>query len=125
MNKKASQKSEIPFRDGVYEGEIRDGFPHGVGTYTCKEFVYIGTWFYGTMSGLGVMRYADGGLYKGEFYADRRHGQGQEDVITADGKIQYIGGWKDGQKHGRGIEVSFQEGIEIRHEGIWQHGEKT
>jgi len=122
MKKMVAEKSEIPFRDGEYIGELRNGLPHGIGTYTCEQFTYIGTWFYGTMSGLGVMRYVDGDLYKGEFYADRRHGQGEEDVITAEGKTQYVGGWKDGKKHGRGMEVSYRDGKEIRHDGVWRNG---
>jgi hypothetical protein len=123
--KMPSEKHEIPFRDGVFIGEIRNGLPHGIGTYTCEEFTYIGSWFYGTMNGLGVIRYPDGSFYTGEFYADRRHGQGEEDVISAAGKLRYIGGWKNGQKHGKGVEISFSDGKVVRQEGVWKNDVKS
>jgi hypothetical protein len=121
MEKKVpAEKHEIPYRDGDYVGEMRGGLPHGIGTYTCKEFTYIGSWFYGTMSGLGVIHYADGSYYTGAFYADRRHGQGEEEQISAAGKIRYVGGWKNGKKHGRGVEISSRDGQVVRREGVWQ-----
>ncbi|MBU0675857.1 MAG: hypothetical protein KJ950_14565 [Proteobacteria bacterium] len=117
-------KTEIPFRDGFYRGEMRDGLPNGVGTYSCESFTYTGSWFYGTMSGLGVMRYADGRLYKGEFYADQRHGQGTEVIEVSGVKSRYEGGWRNNQKHGKGIEISIIAGVEIRHEGEWKNNVK-
>jgi len=116
-----SEKQEIPFRDGKYIGEIRGGLPHGVGTYTCREFTYIGSWFYGTMSGLGVLHYADGSVYKGRFYADRRHGPGEEDIVSAAGKVRYVGAWKNGKKHGKGVEISYCDGEVVRREGVWEN----
>ena len=126
MKKKIpTEKHEISFRDGKFIGEMRSGLPHGIGTYTCEEFTYIGSWFYGTMSGLGVIQYAGGSFYKGEFYADRRHGHGEEDLISASGKIRYVGGWKNGKKHGRGVEISYIDGEVVRLEGVWEDDVKS
>jgi len=116
-----SEKHEIPFKDGVYIGELRNGLPHGVGTFTSKEFTYIGSWFYGTMSGLGVIHYPDGSFYKGEFYADRRHGHGEEDLLSPAGKIRYVGGWKNGMKHGMGVEFLYHDGRVERRDGVWKN----
>lgn len=121
---KAPEKHEVPFRGGLYLGELRNGLPHGVGTYTCEAFTYIGSWFYGTMSGLGVIRYPDGSFYKGEFYADHRHGQGEEDVFGPAGKSRYVGGWRNDLKHGNGIEISVLDGKIVRQEGKWKNGVK-
>lgn len=120
-NRSHIEKHTIPFRDGEYVGELRNGLPHGVGMYTCLEYTYIGSWFYGTRSGLGVLHYPDGSIYKGEFYANDRHGQGEENVVSPACKSRYIGGWKNGKKHGRGTETAIVGGESVRRDGVWKN----
>ena len=44
-------------QDGFYEGEVKDGVPHGVGVFTthdpdfCRGDTYQGTWINGVMQG--------------------------------------------------------------------------
>ena len=58
--------------ENKYEGEYKDGKPHGQGTYT----------------------WADGGKYVGEYKDGKKHGQGT--FTYADGRIKK-GLWENGE----------------------------
>lgn len=51
------------------------------------------------MSDKGVYKWADGKMYEGEFYKDKRHGKG---VLTWKSGKKYDGEWVDGKMHGEG-----------------------
>ena len=96
------------YRNGVYEGTLKDGLPHGQGTRT----------------------YGNGRVYKGEFQGGQRHGQGTlcggtcnnylpgemhrhtcgltNMMLVPDG-YTYNGQWKGDQRHGQG-EVTYSDG---------------
>lgn len=63
---------------GKYEGELKDGLKHGVGTYY----------------------FANGDKYTGEFAGDLRHGKGSYSYATG---ARYEGEFKEGQRSGSGI----------------------
>eukprot|EP00002_Diphylleia_rotans_P026373 TRINITY_DN5250_c0_g1_i5.p1 TRINITY_DN5250_c0_g1~~TRINITY_DN5250_c0_g1_i5.p1 ORF type:complete len:434 (+),score=71.54 TRINITY_DN5250_c0_g1_i5:44-1345(+) len=59
--------------------------------------------------GVGLLRFHDGGEYRGDFRDNRRFGSGKQ--IYADGRV-YIGDWVEDQPHGRGrvqnLSTAFQ-----------------
>lgn len=96
-----------------------------------------------TWSGLGVIRFKDGGIYRGETKNGHFEGKGQMeypdgDIYTGqwkDGKangfgtffseqgVHYEGEWLDDQFHGQGVEYfEFDKG---KYSGGFQHGKKS
>lgn len=68
----------------------------------------------GRKSGWGRMYYEDGSVYEGEWYDDKRHGQGM--FRTAD-ENRYEGEWQDDKKHGHGKYYFLDKGQV--YEGVW------
>ena len=65
----------LRFANGnVYEGGMKGGAFHGVGTYTVpsKGFVYDGDWRGGKMHGRGSLEFDNGDVWRGTFEKDRR-----------------------------------------------------
>lgn len=84
----------------IYEGEVKNGKPHGKGKYTStKGWVYEGEFANGAITGHGVIKFASGGTYDGEFVDQKRNGHGIEKF--PDGSI-YDGEWKDDKRNGHG-----------------------
>lgn len=54
------------------------------------------------MQGHGVMNYADGSQYQGEFYNNQRHGTG---ILRDRDGNEYEGCWYKNKKHGQGIQI--------------------
>ena len=51
-----------------YKGEMKDGKPHGTGTYTfINGGDYTGGWKNGKKHGKGTITWGDGDTYTGEF----------------------------------------------------------
>ena len=69
---------------GKYEGEMKNGFPNGQGTFTLN----------------------DGEKYVGEFKDGKSHGQG---TYTFKKGNKYVGGWKDGKRNGQGT-ITWSDG---------------
>ena len=80
--------------EGVYEGGMRSGKPHGY----------------------GVLTWSNGFRYEGELYQGMQHGTGT--LIRANGE-RYEGGWREGKPHGRGTYTAA--GGET-YEGAWRDG---
>ena len=85
-------------KDEYYEGEMRNGEPHGRGTYDYSggddvemHFTYVGDWQKGVPHGRGVLKAAE---------------------------CRYAGEWREGDPHGRGVFIS----IYGRYEGDWIEG---
>ena len=80
---------------GNYVGELKDGKPHGKGTYIWKNGTkYEGEWKDGERYGQGRFTFTDGSKYVGEFKDGKKHGQGT--YTYPDGR-KYEGEWKDGK----------------------------
>ena len=66
---------------------------------------------HGDREGHGLMRYADGSTYEGEWANDKWHGHGTWVLCGADGHAQerYVGEMFEGKMHGRGA-YSYSDG---------------
>ncbi|KAL9188867.1 hypothetical protein ACHAXT_011357 [Thalassiosira profunda] len=105
--------------NGVYEGEIQDGVPHGTGKLEFDNGdVYDGEWKDGNRHRKGIYRFADGELYSGELVDGNPHGRG--DYKWADGRV-YEGEFANGQQHGLG-KMTWPSGL--AYEGEWVAGRK-
>lgn len=94
---------------GVYEGEQKNGKPHGY----------------------GVMKYRNGGVYRGAWENGERHGWGQMEgakmVISNSAETYsrsdfYEGDWMHNVEHGRGVR-HYYNGNEYN--GEWKHGKES
>ncbi len=83
-----------------YEGEIRNGLAHGLGTLTWTDGnKYEGEFKHGKLSGQGTLILTSGNKYEGEFKHGKLSGQGT--YTWSDGD-KYEGEFKEGKKHGQG-----------------------
>ena len=80
--------------DSSYEGEWKDGKPHGQGTETKSSHVYVGEWKNGIKNGYGTFSYTEGDSYVGELKNSLFHGQGTYTFVNEE---KYIGEWKEGE----------------------------
>jgi len=80
--------------------------------------VYEGDWRNGKYNGQGSYTYAGGDIYEGEWRDGKRHDQGKYTYINGD---VYEGCWKDGDYHGQG-KISYPDG-EV-YEGEWRDGKR-
>ena len=98
-NKRIIIKKYI-FDDGEYEGEVRDGLPHGQGSYKFKNGdEYKGEFKNGLFDGNGEHTFKKGEKYSGEFKKGKREGNGNCKYINGE---SYSGYWKDDKKDGEG-----------------------
>lgn len=101
-----------------YEGDIKDGKPHGNGTAVyANGDQYTGEWKNGLRDGRGACGYANGDRYEGEWKYDKPNGQGIKVYANAD---RYEGEWKQGSRNGNGTGY-YANGD--RYEGEWMFGE--
>lgn len=74
----------------IYEGEIKDGVPHGFGVMTYRNgATYAGQWTRGRKQGLGVWRTSNGARYEGEWVGEAYQGAGV--FWNADGSVEAAG----------------------------------
>lgn len=114
------------YSDGrVYEGELKDGAPHGQGKMTWPNgSFYNGSWRNGQIDGHGEYHSTnDGTIYVGEFEENARYGKGKYtwpdgsyyngDFVRgnfegngeryyAKDKCTYTGSWKNNRRNGQG-----------------------
>ena len=123
-------KASYPNGD-AYAGAYFDGLRHGSGSYTYAAQppaeegeeakppagVYEGVFKKGEKSGVGVMKYNDGGKYHGAWANGVRSGEGA--MYYANGDI-YLGGWAKGKKEGQGTYTHTATGA--RTAGTWADG---
>lgn len=85
-------------------------------TYDDKD-TYRGQWNAdGKRHGVGVLNFADGTVYAGEFQNGMNHGHG---VLTFRDKSVYSGEFDDGKYHGYGV---FVKGDGTKYEGEFNNG---
>lgn len=124
-----------------YEGEFKDGNPHGKGTVTTlygtvitgdnwsengltghgEEIYadgrkYVGEFKETKYNGIGTDTYPDGRIYTGEFKNAHPHGKGK--LTNADGSV-YEGDFLEGHPHGKGV-YTYPDGS--RYEGEMKNG---
>lgn len=109
----------------VYEGELRDGVRHGVGTMEWVDgWLYEGDFREGEIHGTGKMTSPEGEVYTGTFDEGIRHGYGI--LIFQNGDV-YEGSFVKGAITGKGL---FQEKLTgYSYQGLFlngkRHGEGT
>jgi hypothetical protein len=107
-----------------YVGEVKNGFPHGTGTYTWPDgSEYVGDWENNKMHGKGTMTnndVLDGNNYRskyiGEWKDNLKNGIGTQTYRLGH---KYAGAWKDDKRHGRGT-FTWAFGTSISYEGDWK-----
>ena len=73
---------------------------------------YDGTWLDDKKTAYGEYRFANKDVYKGQWVADGRNGEGT--IFYFDNPIFSVEGvWKDGQMDGRATKTVFREGMDI------------
>jgi hypothetical protein len=79
----------------VYEGEYRNGLPHGKGTYVLADGrKYVGDWKDGHPDGYGLENQPSGAGYDGQWRAGLPHGRG---IATQNGQVAKDGYWLAGE----------------------------
>ena len=102
-----------------YEGEMKDGKPHGRGIYIWSSGnVYEGEWKEGDRDGKGTLNLTDGSFYEGEWKDNFMQGQGTK---TWPNGQKYEGEWKEGEYYGQGTHTWSNGNV---YEGEWKEGEK-
>ena len=110
-------RGRIYFEHGSYEGELKDGLPHGEGTlvfgsqnfhwgstlgadhaYPAKE--YAGQWRYGKMHGNGKITFKHGGFYEGDWADNMMTGRGKRLYTRDDDEADLEFGIKFCRKNG-------------------------
>ena len=88
--------------DMEYEGQIKDGKPHGFGTkvWLANGEVYEGYWENGIMHGEGTLKMEDLSVYSGGFLFGKFDGEGQ--IVRGDQSVTR-GTFKNGVITGKGI----------------------
>ena len=99
QNRKKVIKKYI-YEYGEYEGETRDGLPHGKGTFKYKNGdEYTGEFKNGLFDGSGEHITKKGEIYSGQFKNGKREGNG---FCTYKNGESYSGYWKDNKRDGKG-----------------------
>jgi len=113
---------------GVYDGERNEnGEREGRGIYRFADGgIYEGEWKSNLQEGKGLMRYASGSVYDGDWTGGMQSGQG---IFRYASGSEYDGGWVAGKKHGsatyryadgRAEVATYKDGENDRSEGaMW------
>lgn len=81
-----------------YAGEFHEGKRHGIGVLIAEDAAYVGEFENDKASGSGVLEDAEGGRLHGQFRDGRPHGAGT--YVTKDGAI-YQGQFRNGNADGK------------------------
>ena len=102
----------------LYEGQISNGVPHGMGIHTATNGdKYTGQFKYGKADGQGKMVFANGDSYSGDFQEDAMNGKGT--YIYANGD-RYIGQLENDLPHGEGVHIVAGGQVYVGH---WEFGQ--
>ena len=108
--------------EAKYEGQHRDGKPHGRGILTfANGDRYEGAFADGEIRGRGTMYLANGDVYGGDGEFDSRGYQGCGMYARANGD-RYMGQFRDGRFHGRGT-YEWAQGVAATCD--WRNGERV
>lgn len=93
-----------------YEGTMREGRPHGRGSYSWPDGEwYLGEYLAGRRHGRGFYFFRSRSIYAGEFVEDSRTGHGV--AVLPDGS-RYEGEWRGGRRFGRGT-LTYPDGRRV------------
>ena len=119
------KESEQP-PDRYWDGELKNGIPHGKGTYYVPNgATYVGTYKNGKRHGKGTFNWSVDGdndspdsrkEYTGKYKNNRFNGLGK--MTWCDGRT-YEGGFKDGHENGKGT-ITYPDGKIV--EGEFRNG---
>ena len=88
----------ISWDGGMYDGQLKDGVPHGYGSWDNPAGkTYVGYFVEGEMTGYGTMVFPGGEKYVGYFLNGKGHGQG---VMTHPDGRWVSGTWINGEYKG-------------------------
>jgi len=117
--------------EDTYCREIKDGTPHGEGERNdageregvgvmvyANGNMYEGQWRAGNREGVGTMHYATGNKYVGQFVAGKKQGQGTFRFASGS---KYEGEWVADKREGQG---TYHSADGNRYEGEWVAGKK-
>ena len=89
----------LDFPNGSYDGEVKDGKPHGNGTRyyaNGKQYDrYEGEFREGKKHGQGTYDFANGDQYVGEYRDDKRNGRGTYYFSSGNQYLRYVGEYRD------------------------------
>ena len=118
----AAAQGEADGEEAKYEGQHRDGRPHGRGVLTfANGDRYVGEFADGEIRGRGTMHLTNGDVYGGDGEFDSRGFQGCGLYVRANGD-RYLGQFRDGRFHGRGT-YEWAEGVAATCD--WQEGQRV
>jgi hypothetical protein len=106
--------------EGIYTGEVKDGVPHGQGSFEMKKsdngqsWSYEGQWRNGDIIGEGVMKQG-AYVFSGGFRGGLLNGDCE---IKDNGVLRYKGTCKDGKLHGQG--TLYTRGGTLLFEGAFE-----
>jgi hypothetical protein len=118
---------EIPFEDGLYNGDLSVGqnVPHGHGTITWgfDDRVFTGYFRFGKVNGYGVLTFGKK-FYQGNHSDGRRHGFGMTNIMEMEDEESYEGFWNSDIPQGPGTK-KFVDGdrFDGDFDGGFEHGE--
>ena len=118
-NMNLSEKGRIITEEMEYEGQIRNGIPHGTGTkhWLDSGEVYSGQWENGVMYGEGKLKMQDLSVYSGGFEFGKFNGEGQ--ILYADNSL-VKGAFKKGVISGKGVFKYKTHDQDLREEYVGQ-----
>jgi len=96
-----------------YEGEFKNGLPHGNGISIGDVGKYVGEFKFGKHHGHGTFTSHEGDVYVGDYYEGRTHGQGSWRFKNG---VTYEGGQRNGHRDGWG---KFTDADGRVTEGYW------
>jgi hypothetical protein len=97
-----------PDRTGTYNGQMKNGFAHGKGTYTSKHKGKTGNYKY---------------FYKGSFVNGLKHGKAKQVIHLPKYTIKYEGNFKNDLSDGYGVLTMISNGkLEQKYTGEFKKG---